>query len=86
MAGSASGSVPLRLMLNCHTHVRVCRPKKAGPKGGPPFFGLAKELVWADRPELILQGGQTRVDMQGSNTDFTYVKPTLAGVDFTWQL
>ena len=22
-------------------------------------------------------GGQTRVDMQGSNTDFTYVKPIL---------
>jgi hypothetical protein len=24
--------------------------------------------------------------LQGSNTNFTYVKPTLAGVDFTWQL
>jgi hypothetical protein len=31
-------------------------------------------------------GGQTRVDMQGSNTDFTYVKPTMAGADFSRQL
>ena len=36
--------------------------KKAGPRGAV-FFRLTKELVWADRPELIFQGGQTRVDI-----------------------
>ena len=55
----------------------MCWPKKAGPRGAV-FFRLTKELVWVDRPELILQGGQSRVD---------FVVPfTLAGVDFTWHM